>query len=137
MRQAFTAVALIQIPSLLEQRAFLLRRFIRDMRDFGPELRELAKRGFVTKDESTPDTWTVRPAAFLWWLADELTRVVRSKETFENWLQGYELVGPLTRRELQQFRQALGGMMDLVQGGVSTLIEAAAKGIGSGIASSL
>ena len=129
-RKAFTAVALAQIPSLLKQHWFLVENFIRDMRDFGLELRELKKRGFIKNDESIPGGWRVRPGAFLWWLADELTRAVRSEETFEEWLRAEVLEGPLTRKEKQQLGQAVEEMMDMLKGGVTAFIEAAAKGVG-------
>lgn len=135
MRQAITAVALAHIPTLLSDREFLVDRFIRDIRDFAPELRELKRRGFTKEDESIPGGWRVRPGVFLWWLADELTRTVRSQEVFEDWLRAEVLEGPLTRKEKQQLNQVARQTMDLVKGGVSALIEAAAYGIGSGLSS--
>jgi hypothetical protein len=133
MRQAITAVALAQIPTLLSEREFLVERFIRDIRDFRPELRELKRRGFTQEDDSIPGGWRVRPGVFLWWLADELTRTVRSQEAFDDWLRGEVLEGALTRKEKQQLGQVARQTMDMVKGGVSALIEAAAVGIGSGL----
>jgi hypothetical protein len=135
MRQAITAVALAHIPTLLSQREFLVDRFIRDIRDFAPELRELKRRGFTKEDDAIPGGWRVRPGVFLWWLADELTRTVRSQAVFEDWLRAEVLEGPLTRKEKQQLGQVARQTMDLVKGGVSALIEAAAYGIGSGLSS--
>jgi hypothetical protein len=40
-------------------------------RNLGPELRFLKVRGFITKDATVPDSWQVRPAAFLWWLVEQ------------------------------------------------------------------
>jgi hypothetical protein len=135
MRQAFTAVALAHIPTLLGQREFRVDRFIRDMHDFGPELRELKKRGFTAEDAAISGGWRVRPGAFLWWLADELTRTVRSQEVFEEWLRAEVLEGPLTRKEKQQLGQAAKETMALFQGGVTSLIKAAAEGIGASLVS--
>jgi hypothetical protein len=133
MRQAITAVALAQIPTLLSEREFLIERFIRDIRDFGPELRELKRRGFTQDDDSIPGGWRVRPGVFLWWLTDELTRTVRSQEAFDDWLRGEVLEGALTRKEKQHLNQVARQTMEVVKGGVSALIEAAAVGIGSGL----
>jgi hypothetical protein len=135
MRQAFTSVALAHIPTLLGEQEFMVERFIRDMKDFGPELRELKKRGFTEEDEAVPGGWRVRPGAFLWWLADELTRTVRSEDAFEEWLRAEVVEGPLTRKERQQLGKVARETIDLVQGGVTALISAAAEGVGAGLAS--
>jgi hypothetical protein len=135
MRQAFTSVALAHIPTLLGEQEFMVERFIRDMKDFGPELRELKKRGFTEEEESIPGGWRVRPGAFLWWLADELTRTVRSDEAFEDWLRAEVVEGPLTRKERQQLSKVARETIELVQGGVTALISAAAEGVGAGLAS--
>jgi len=135
MRQAFTSVALAHIPTLLGEQEFMVERFIRDLKDFGPELRELKKRGFTVEDESVPGGWRVRPGAFLWWLADELTRTVRSDEVFEDWLRAEVVEGPLTRKEKQQLSRVARETIELVQGGVTALISAAAEGVGAGLAS--
>ncbi len=135
MRQAFTAVALAHIPSLLGQREFMIERFVRDMKDFGPELRELKRRGFTVEEEAVPGGWRVRPGAFLWWLADELTRTVRSEEVFEEWLRAEVIEGPLTRKEKQQLTKVPKETIEQVHGGVIALIAAAAEGVGTGLAS--
>ena len=132
-RRAFTAVALAHIPRLLEQRQFHTERLLRDMRDFGPELRPLKKRGFVTEDAAIPGGWRVRPQAFLWWLADELVRTVRRETPFEEWLQQQEWEGLLTRGEKQQLGKAVRFVGELLKDGAATLIEAAAKGAGAAL----
>ena len=117
-------------PLLADHREFRVERFIRKVRDLGPGLRELGKRGFATEDETIPGGWRVRPAVFLWWLADELTCTVRSDEMFEAWLQAEVLEGALTRRERQQLSRAAKGTMATLQGSCDRLIEAAAQGVG-------
>ena len=128
-RKAFTAVALADIPRLLEKREFHVKRLLRDMRDFGPEMRSLTKQGFVAEDESTPGGWRVRPQAFLWWLADELVRTVRRETPFEEWLQKQEFGVLLTRGEKEQLSKAVRAVGGLLKDGAKTLIEAAAKGV--------
>jgi hypothetical protein len=129
-RRALTTVALAHIPRLLEQRQLYMERLIRDLRDLGPELRLLAKQGFVAEDETIPGGWRVRPQAFLWWLADELVRTVRRETPFEEWLQAQGWEGLLTRSEKQQLDKGVRAVTGLLKGGVTTLIEAAAKGAG-------
>ncbi len=133
MRKSFTAVALAHIPNLLKQREFRVEQLIRDARDFGPELRSLSKQGFVAEDTAIPGGWRVRPQAFLWWLADELARIVRREVPFEQWLQAQEWDGLLTRGEKQQLDQTVSAIIGLLKNGVTTLIEAAAKGAGEAL----
>jgi hypothetical protein len=132
-RKAFAAVALAQIPWLLNERRFHIGRMIHDMTDLEPELRLLKKHGFVTENSAIPGGWRVRPAAFLWWLADEVRRTIRQDKPFEDWLREQEMDGLVPRREKQRFDKALHATMELLKGGVNILIEAAAKGLGEAI----
>jgi hypothetical protein len=132
-RQAFSAVALAQIPDLLGHREFLVGQFIRDLHDLGPELRDLRKRGFVIQQESESSGYRIRPGAFLWWMADELTRTVRDDDAFEEWLQAEVLEGPLTRNERQELTRLAQGLMGMLRGGATALIEASAKGLGAAL----
>lgn len=129
-RKAFTAVAMVDILKMLKQRRFYVLPLIRDMRDFGPEMRSLVKQGFVTKNEKASAGYRIRPQAFLWWLADELVRTVREETPFEDWLQKQELGVLLTHGEKEQLGQAVRKVGSLLKDGVATLIEAAAKGVG-------
>ena len=129
-RRAFTVIALTHIPAkgrLYEE------RLIRDLTDLELELRALAKQGFVAEDASIPGGWRVRPQAVLWWLADELVRTVRDEPSFEEWLQKQEWEGLLTRSEKQQLDKGIRAIVGLLKDGVTTLIEAAAKGAGEAI----
>ena len=105
------------------------QRLLRDMRDFGPELRSLKKQGLITEDKTVSDGWRVRPQAFLWWLADEMVRTVRDETPFDEWLEKQELGFVLTRAEKRWLLKALGVVGDLLKGGASALIEAAVKGM--------
>jgi len=133
MRKAFTIVALADVVKMLEQRQFYAVPLVRDKRDVGPELRLLGKQGFVTEDQTALAGWRVRPQAFLWWLADELVRTVRDETSFEEWLQKQELGFLLTRGEKEQLGKAVRAVVDLLKGGVTTLIEAVAKGVGEAV----
>ena len=131
-RRVFAAVALAHIGALGQHR-FHVERLIHDLPDFGLELRSLKKRGFVTEDAAIPGGWRVRPQAFLWWLADELVRMVRRETPLEEWLAVQEWEGLLTRGEKQQLGKAIHAVADLLKDGAATLIEAAAKGAGKAL----
>ena len=75
----------------------------------------------------------MRPSAFLWRLADELTRTVRRETPFEEWLQAQEWEGLLTRGEKEQLGKAVRAVGGLLKDGAKTLIEVAAKGAGEAI----
>ena len=127
-RRAFTIVALADVARMLEQRRFYTPPLTRDRWDLGPEIRSLARQGFVAEDETAPTGYRVRPQAFLWWLADELVRTVRDEAPFEKWLQKQELGLLLTRGEKEKLAQAVRAIGELLKDGASTLIQAAAKG---------
>jgi hypothetical protein len=127
-RQAFTAVALAEIPKLLNQREFHVKGLIHDLRDLGPELQSLKKQGFVIEDENIPGGWRVRPQVFLWWLADELVRKVRDNTAFEEWFQEHELGFLLARGKRERLSKTLRTVGGLLKDGAKALIEAAAKG---------
>jgi hypothetical protein len=132
-RKAFTIVALTDVAKMLKERQFYQLPLTRDRCDFGPELHSLKKQGFVTEDKTVPGGWCVRPQAFLWWLADEMVRTVRDETPFDEWLEKQELRSVLTRGEKQWLLKALGVAGDLLKGGASALIEAAAKGVGTAL----
>jgi len=127
-RRAFATVALTSINAL-GQGKLHVKHFLRDMRGLEPELRLLKDQGFVVEDENIRSGWRVRPQVFLWWLADELARMVRHRVPFEEWLQKQELGSLLTRDEKEQWGKAVQTLRELLQDGVKALIEVGIKGI--------
>jgi hypothetical protein len=67
---------------------------------------------------------------FVWWLADELVKVVRRDTPFEEWLQAQEMEGLLTKGEKQKLEKAARAVGEVLKGGATALIQAAAKGLG-------
>ena len=61
---------------------------------------------------------------------DELVRTVRDEPSFEEWLRKQEWEGLLTPGEKQQLDKGVRAITGLLKDGVTTLIEAAAKGAG-------
>jgi len=127
-RRVFAAVALASMNAL-ERGNLHVKHSLRDMRGLEPELRLLKEQGFVVEDENIRGGWRVRPQVFLWWLADELARMVRHRVPFEEWLQKQELGSLLTRDEKEQWGKVVQTLRELLQDGVKALIEVGIKGI--------
>ena len=125
MRMAITVVALAQTPQLLEKRLFNNKVLLRDLRDLGPELRALEKQGYVKKYQTSQDNdnWRILPAAFQWWLADELVRTVRSEKGFTQWIQAQEWGGLLTKTGERQLIHAGKSLADSLKGSIPDLIK--------------
>jgi len=96
--------------------------------ELGPELRWLEKRGFVAQDAARHGGWCVRPLVFLWWLADELARVTRTSQAFQEWVCAQELGRVLTAGEEQRLEEASHRLGEMFPGGVRDLIESVARG---------
>lgn len=127
-RKAFTTVALAHTSHLLPQRAFLTASFLKEMRDYGPELGDLESVGLLARDDKVQGGWRVTQEVMLWWLADELVRTIRSDSAFDAWLRAQELDHLLTRTEREQLGHVVQRAAAALQHGASTLIEAFAKG---------
>ncbi|RYZ75165.1 MAG: hypothetical protein EOP04_33675 [Proteobacteria bacterium] len=121
-RKAMTAVALTQIPRLLEDRNFKVNRLTMDLNDYYPELKMLVDNGMLTQNEQ--GEWSVAQGAFLWWLADELRRNVRDQTEFNVWLQAQEIDGLFTNEKKQYLGQAVGNCLTTMKQGTPILIEA-------------
>jgi hypothetical protein len=134
VRKAVTTIALAHTGQLLPQREFLTSAFIAGLRDFGPELADLATQGFISRDERVRGGWRIASQAMLWWLADELARAVRPDIPFEEWLRAQELDHLLTKKEREQLQQVVRGAAQLLGQGATSLIEAFAKGLGESLA---
>lgn len=127
-RKAFTTVALAHTSHLLPQRAFLTDAFLKELRDYGPELGDLESVGLLARDDRLPGGWRVTQEVMLWWLADELVRTVRSDSAFDAWLRAQELDHLLTRNEREQLGHVVQRAAAALSHGATTLIEAFAKG---------
>lgn len=88
-RRALSAVGLAHLNVLREQghlfksRRLDLKRLIREMNDYEPELRGLERQGFVVEDRNIPGGWRVRPLVLLSWLGDMLLQTARDPSSLE------------------------------------------------------
>ncbi|NOS89011.1 MAG: AAA family ATPase [Methylococcaceae bacterium] len=123
-RMALTLVALQQSPQLLGKRLFNHKALLTIMPDLTKELEYLETHGYIknTATTSTPQ-WRILPAAFHWWLADELLRTVRNEADFAQWLRAQEFDGLLTKKEQQLLMGAGKSLLDTFKGGLPDLIK--------------
>lgn len=128
-RKAVTAIALTQMPHLLKHRDFLTSAFIKDLPNFTPEINDLKMTGVIADDDKIPGGYRLTQGAMLWWLADELVRTTRKDLPFEQWLQNQEMVGLLTKQEIDNLAKAAKFIGGLLNKGAVTLIEAYAKSL--------
>lgn len=134
-RKVIMAIALAQMALMVEDHYFEWSNLIEDIHDYTPELRNLEKSGTIVKVQRGDRQ--IKQRALLWWLADEVKRMVRSETTFEQWLEEQEFEGIFTQKEkrsLGQVARELGGFLGQ---GATTLIQAFAKGVGEGLGESV
>lgn len=131
-RKAFTTVALVSAGKYLPDRAFFTQAFTQNLRDFQRELDDLMVAGLVTEDVSSECGWRVTQECMLWWLMDELVRVVRDDTSFEAWLRAQELENMLTKEERDRMKGIIRKAATMLQQGATTLIKAFAEGWAKG-----
>ena len=109
---------------------FNIKALSRNVNDFGQELRALERQGYIQKQQTQQgaDSWRILPAAFQWWLADELVRTVRSEKDFAQWIQAQEWDGLLTKEDKDQLVKAGKFLADLFKGSIPDLIKGFAGG---------
>lgn len=124
MRRGITAVALAQLPNLLETHAFVGARLAQNLADYTADLERLERYGLVAQEG---ESWRIAPQGFLWWLADTLREQVRREEDFAAWLQAHELDGVLTNAEKQWMGKAATAVGRAIGPGVPALVETMVK----------
>lgn len=128
--KVITAIALAQIPQLVEGHDFKWEALIDDIDDFSPELRGLEKDGTVVKTDYGETTgWAITQQALLWWLADLIKREVRDDKAWEQWLEAQEFGAVLTKQERERFDNAAKTVRTTIGRGAATLIESFTKGL--------
>ncbi|MEM7538583.1 MAG: hypothetical protein AAF639_40825 [Chloroflexota bacterium] len=131
-RKVITAIALAQIPFLVDGRDFKWQKLIEDIHDYSSELRTLEKDGTIVRydhvrDEHGERVWWITQEALLWWLADTIKREVRDDTSWGQWLEANQYGMAGTSAERERFRQMRAEVRQRVGRGGSTLIEAFVK----------
>jgi len=134
MQMAFTLSVLDTMPLLLgETNVFDVNALLHDLPNFSPELRKLAARGFLRPDEDLQNGYTPHAEVMLWYMADELTRVIRPTTGLETWLTAQRWEGFLKRGEKDAIKRTLGQIAPLLKDGAKAFIIAAAEGAAKGL----
>ncbi len=134
-QMAFTLAALDAMPVLLEGRAFDLGALLRDLPNLSPELRKLERRGFLRAVKRMGSGYTPQAEVMLWYLAEELTRVIRPDADLKDWLVKQQWDGLLKKGEKDALRAAFEQVGGLLREGASAFIQAAAEGAGRALVS--
>ena len=127
-KKVVTAVALAQIPSLLGDRKVKVKDVFESISDYSSELGELETLGILAQPDN--GQWIIQQEAFLWWLADEIRRSLRSGVYFSSWLREQEIENLFTRKQRERIELAAKGTVSVLGKGTTSLIEAFAKGLG-------
>jgi hypothetical protein len=130
-RKVVMAIALAHMALLVEDHFFEWSNLIEDINDYTPELRSLEKSGTIVEVEKGGKQ--IKQGALLWWLADEVKRMVRDEATFEEWLEEQEFEGIFTQKEKRSLGQVAREIGDLLGQGATSMIQAFAKGVGEGL----
>ncbi len=133
-RKVIMAIALAQMALMVEDHYFEWSNLIEDINDYTPELRNLEKSGTIVKVQKGDRQ--IKQRALLWWLADEVKRMVRSEATFEQWLEEQEFEGIFTQKEKRSLGQVASEVAGFLGQGATSLIQAFAKGVGEGLGGS-
>lgn len=133
MRMAFTLAALDSVPVLLEGRTFDVTGLRADLPYLIPELRKLERRGFLAADADLPGGYRPQAEVMVWYLADELARVLRPPGDPKDWLVAQQWEGLLKRSEKDALLRLLGHASSWFQEGVRAFIRAAAEGVARGM----
>ena len=130
-RKAFISVALDHNEMyVMDKHVIDLDALLEDLPDLHPELNALEKQGYIVPDPDSQSGWHIRPEAFVWWMNDELTRAVRSKSSFETWIQTQEWGSLLKKGQRDQLEKAGRGLRDVFKDGVSAFLKGVGEGLG-------
>jgi len=127
-QMAFTMAVLEAMPGLLSQREFDVNRLLDDLPDVGPEQRQIIQRGFLREDGTKRCGATPTSAMMTWFLAEELTRLLRpANPDIAAWLRAQQWEGYLRQSEREAIGKALAALKPLLQNGISTFVKAAVE----------
>ncbi len=87
IRKTFTFVAVAHQAHLLKKEGFFNKAFLKGIAEWKPELDELQVRGWIRPNSDFQDGYCLNSQIMLTWLADELAKLGRDSQSFENWLQ--------------------------------------------------
>lgn len=128
MKKVATIVALQQLPGIISHHEFDISALERELPDYERESRELMQRGFLQLDMAHPGRFVIAPGIFLLWLGTEWAGALRRNDDLSGWLADQGWHGLLKGGEKRQMVSAVREMGKTLQGGLTTLVQAAATG---------
>lgn len=130
VRQAFTAVALVNAKGKLFKREFDLNDFLESLSSWEPELKGLAQVGMVRQHIAHTGEWRVAQSIMLAWLFDELRREIRQQSDLAQWLQRAEVEHFWKRGQREQVLGAMRALGNKADDLVKTFVMAFGMGLG-------
>lgn len=134
VRQAFTAVALVNAKGKLLNREFDLNDFLESLPGWEPELKGLAQAGMVRRSQAHVGGWCVAQSIMLAWLFDELQREIRQQSDLAQWLQRAELEHFWKRGQREQVLGAMRALGNKADDLVKTFVMAFGMALGDALA---
>lgn len=131
MRYVFSIAGLAQTPTLLPGKSrFNTDESLSALSDFGPELRNLKRQGFIQYNADSGG-WQIIATVFLWWLAEKLVCTLREEKSLEEWLKNRddEAKSILNEQHKDILVKCLQWMKDLLKEGITTFIKATIEGL--------
>ena len=125
-RKAAIAITLITIPNILDRHDFKLQNIRKELLNLTPEVRYLINSGLIrTKNYKE---YEITQQVFVWWLAEQLIRMVRNEQEIKDWLLDQQVIGGvLTKKELDILGNATLAFSKILEKGATSLIETFAK----------
>jgi hypothetical protein len=134
IQMAFTLAALDAMPPLLPNRQFDIYQLLKDRPSLAPEQRLLKNRGFLRPDSNLEGGFAPHSEIMLWFLAEELTRLLRPENPdLKKWLHDQEWEGLLKHGEKESIQNTLQSLKPIIKDGALSFIKAAAEGLGKGM----
>jgi hypothetical protein len=129
----FTLATLDTLPRLLPNHAFDLDQLLLHAPVLAPEQRELRQRGFLSEDTSLRVGYTPRGDLMIWFLAEELTRLLRpSNVDVARWLTEQQWDGMLKKGQKEAIGNVLLRLKPILEYGILSLIKAFVEGFTQG-----
>jgi len=113
VQKALAILALDEIPTLLKKRRFHLEALRETLlSSYEAELNNLSYRGFIKPAPDLPSGWEISAKVMVLWIGYELQRALRSDDRMVSWLREQGLEGLFTRKEKEQFLNAIKSIAD-------------------------
>ncbi len=124
-RQAVTIIALDTLPQLVKGREYNIESLIGSLDTYTPEVDELKKRGFLVTDNDNKSSYRLQAEVILWWLANEMIRMTRSKDGdyLSQWQRDQQLEGLLKGPEKTQLQKAFSVLGPVLKTGTNVILE--------------